>query len=113
MICVELYYKKDTIYRFKVSGHAGYADAGSDIVCAGVSTLVINTINSIEELTDEPLSINTIDNKQGIIDCTFSNRKVGTSDSKATILLDSMILGLKSLKQMYGEYIAINTKKND
>ena len=31
-----------------VIGHSGYAEAGSDIICAGVSALVINTINSIE-----------------------------------------------------------------
>ena len=33
---------------FSSLGHAGYADAGLDIVCAGVSALVINTINSID-----------------------------------------------------------------
>lgn len=110
MICVDLYFKKDTLYRFRLDGHAGYAEAGADIVCAGVSTLVINTINSIEELTDEPLSMNAVDSKKGIIDCTFLNRKNNQLDSKATVLLDSMILGLKSIKQMYGEYIVINTK---
>lgn len=110
MICVDLYFEKDTLYRFRLDGHAGYAEAGSDIVCAGVSTLVINTINSVEELTDEPLSMNTVDSKNGIIDCNFPNRKRNQLDSKATVLLDSMILGLKSIKQMYGEYIVINTK---
>ena len=34
---------------FHINGHAMYAEAGSDIVCAAVSALVINTINSIEE----------------------------------------------------------------
>ena len=32
---------------FDCLGHAGYADEGEDIVCAGISALVINTINSI------------------------------------------------------------------
>ena len=31
----------------------GYADVGQDIVCAGVSALVINTINSIEQFNRE------------------------------------------------------------
>ena len=33
---------------FDMSGHAGYDDIGKDIVCAAVSVLVINTLNSIE-----------------------------------------------------------------
>ena len=35
---------------FDMSGHAGYDDIGKDIVCAAVSVLVINTLNSIEVL---------------------------------------------------------------
>ena len=31
---------------FRMTGHAEYAEYGSDIVCAAVSVLVINTINS-------------------------------------------------------------------
>lgn len=36
---------------FDMSGHAGYDDIGKDIVCAAVSVLVINTLNSIERFT--------------------------------------------------------------
>ena len=33
---------------FQTEGHAEYAEPGEDIICAAVSILVINTINSIE-----------------------------------------------------------------
>ena len=33
---------------FTSEDHAGYAQEGKDIVCAGISALVINTVNSIE-----------------------------------------------------------------
>ena len=33
---------------FDCFGHAGYAQAGDDIVCAGISALVINMINSLD-----------------------------------------------------------------
>lgn len=36
-----------------VSGHAGYAEKGHDIVCAAVSILIYNLQNSIERLTDD------------------------------------------------------------
>ena len=41
---------------FDMSGHAGYDDIGKDIVCAAVSVLVINTLNSIERFTDDKTS---------------------------------------------------------
>lgn len=33
-----------------VSGHADYADEGSDIICASASTLLYTTINALEDL---------------------------------------------------------------
>lgn len=37
------------IYGIEVSGHAGYADAGSDIVCAGISVLADSLIMTAEK----------------------------------------------------------------
>ena len=34
---------------FIVSGHAGYAESGHDIVCAGVSASLMLTVNAITE----------------------------------------------------------------
>lgn len=49
-----IFYQKDGItFGFSVTGHAGYDESGKDIVCAGVSALVINTINSLETFTDD------------------------------------------------------------
>ena len=42
----------DKTYRgFSVSGHAGYENAGKDIICASVSALVIKNEKAVEELT--------------------------------------------------------------
>jgi uncharacterized protein YsxB (DUF464 family) len=38
---------------FTARDHAGYAEEGSDIVCAAVSALVIHTVNAIEQFTDD------------------------------------------------------------
>ena len=43
-------------YGMTIEGHAGYADAGQDIVCAGVSAIVQTLIQSVEDLT-----VDTID----------------------------------------------------
>jgi hypothetical protein len=106
---------KVTIYRnhegsytgFDCEGHAGFADAGEDIVCAGISVLVINTINSILKLTDTKLD-------------TYSDEKTGTIQvrvlkeygEKAELLIDSLILGIKGISENYGEeFIVLKLKE--
>ena len=42
---------------FCCDGHTGYASEGEDIVCAGVSAIVINTVNCLEDLLQEDIKI--------------------------------------------------------
>ncbi|MDB8682165.1 ribosomal-processing cysteine protease Prp, partial [[Ruminococcus] gnavus] len=41
--------------RIEIFGHAGYADPGKDIVCAGVTALTQTLIQSIDDLTDDEI----------------------------------------------------------
>ena len=43
--------KNQNVLGFECVGHAGFARFGQDIVCAGISILVQNTINSIQAYT--------------------------------------------------------------
>ena len=86
-------------------GHAGYADAGEDIVCAPISMLVINTINSLEVLTDAKMQINAEDS--GMIDLKFQE-DIGRD---GILLMDSLILGLKGVVKQYGkQYLKLKFK---
>ena len=88
-------------------GHAGYADAGNDIVCCAISILVLNTINSLDELTGAPMEVSS-DEKGGFIDCLFT----GSPDEGSTLLLDSMVLGLQSVVSEYGKkYLKLKFKE--
>ena len=89
---------KDTYKGFTCKGHSGYAVAGEDIVCAAISILVINTLNSLEMLTHARMELNT-DEDTGLIDCHFT--EILSEQSK--LLIDSMILGLKSIAEQYGK----------
>ena len=54
MVKVTVYQNQDDVYYgFRMEGHAGFAAYGNDIVCSAVSALVINTMNSIEQFTDD------------------------------------------------------------
>ncbi|MDD3415994.1 MAG: ribosomal-processing cysteine protease Prp [Lachnospiraceae bacterium] len=104
MITVDVY--KDSngvVSEFECLGHADYAEAGSDIVCAAVSVLVINTINSIDTFLQEDIHVR-MDQETGNIYCYFGR----IPSEGASLLLNSMILGLEDIEKNYGnDYIKI------
>ncbi|QUI23430.1 ribosomal-processing cysteine protease Prp [Vallitalea pronyensis] len=103
MINVNVYSKEKCIQGFELSGHAGYSEYGNDVVCAAVSVLVINTINSIENFTDDLYDCST-DEQIGYI--SFKLTDDGGNDSQ--LLLKSMLLGLESMRDEYGsDYIKL------
>ena len=91
--------KSDSKYKgFTCMGHAEYAAEGEDIVCAAISVLTINTINSIDELTDDEIIVSA-DDEEGDLQMYFTD-----APSKESILLmDSLKLGLETISSQYGE----------
>lgn len=83
---------------FRCLGHAGYAKHGSDIICAAVSALVLNTINSIEAFTADKFSCSQEENS-GLIEFII----VSEISRDATLLMDSLFLGLKGIEHDYGK----------
>ena len=54
MIRAEFYGSKGLLTGFRFSGHSGYAESGSDVVCASVSSAVQLTVNMLEEFGFSP-----------------------------------------------------------
>ena len=52
MINVKVNYLNDQIDELIVKGHSNFAPKGSDIVCAGVSAIVIGGLNAICSLVE-------------------------------------------------------------
>ena len=109
MINVSIFKDSSDEYRgFSLVGHAGYAESGSDIICAAASMLSMNTVNSIEKFTDDDFSCN-VDEKTGLLSLSFSDKQI-SNESK--LLVDSLVLGLVSIKESYGDtYIKISYKE--
>lgn len=92
---------------FHCIGHAEYADAGEDIVCAAVSVLVINTINSVEQLVSDEFELVT-EQESGRIDFSL---KDGYS-KESLLLIRSLVLGLQGIQKNYGtEYMTLIFKE--
>ncbi len=80
-------------------GHAGYAKKGKpDILCAAISATVVGTINALEELAGEKMSI-TQNEETGFIKCDFQD----TLQDKSIFLLDAMVLNLENISRQYGK----------
>jgi len=88
---------------FCSEGHAEYEELGQDIVCAAVSILVINTINSIETFTGDEFILDS--DESGFVEYHIK----GDPSKETSLLLDSMILGLTSMEgnEDYRDYIDI------
>ena len=108
MIRVTFYKKLETGYfGFCFKGHAGYAEAGQDIVCAAVSVLSINTINAIEQLTDTDFLCDADEQKGGYLKVILSDMKKRMDCHDAEILLKAMAIGLEDLSKQYKKYIRL------
>ncbi|HZK56490.1 MAG TPA: ribosomal-processing cysteine protease Prp [Desulfosporosinus sp.] len=96
------------IRAFELSGHAGYADSGQDIVCAGVSALSISACNGLEHF----LSVAPkVQESEGHLICQL----VGVPEQemeKAQWILQTMALGIEQIHGTYGQdYIIIDRRR--
>ncbi len=98
--------KNDQYLGFTCLGHAGYADEGEDIVCAGISALVINTVNSLEAFTTEQFET------EAEVPGEIAVRLEHPAGHDADLLLRSLVLGLQGIQTTYGdEYIVLDFRE--
>ena len=96
MIKISVLKENDII---KIEGHSGYSEAGSDIVCASVSSIAITSINAILKFDEEALKY---DKKDGYLQIEIL---------KHNDIVDKLILNMlelfKELSEQYKDYIKI------
>ena len=85
--------------RITIDGHAGYAEAGKDIVCAGVTALTENLIDSIESLTEDKIQYEI---SPGRVDIHYKDL---SEDGK--LLVDSFFLGICGIAKDFPEHVKI------
>lgn len=108
MTTITVFQSADGIYkRVLCEGHAGFAQAGADIVCAAVSILVLNTVNSIEKFGGQKF-LCSVEEEKGTVCLEMTEDP--TKETK--LLLDSMLLGLNGIREQYGkQYVKLEFKE--
>ena len=85
-----------------VDGHAGYAEKGNDIVCAAVSMLAQNLVNSLDMLTDDEVICHM---QNGHMDIQWKNLS-----ERGRLLVDSLFVGMDALQNTYADHVKIATR---
>ncbi len=94
---------------FSIKGHSGYAEAGSDIVCAGISALALTCDNALCRLVGiEPIERGGED---GFMEVLLPEKLTDAQMHDAQLLLQSLHLGLESIAQEYPGYVRLTTRK--
>ena len=109
MIKATVYVKDNKICEIEVAGHAEFSEAGKDIVCAAVSTLMFNTINAIEAFTEIPFGCDVEEKNGGYLKLAIP--KEGMEDHDTQLLLKTMELGLTAIETEYDRYLTLIHKE--
>lgn len=108
MTKVEIFRKNGNIIGYKASGHSGYSEQGSDIICSAISTSLQMTLIGIQEILKLKVDFKIND---GFLDVDLKN----ISQNKLTqtnILTEAMAMFLKELTKQYPKYIRLVEKED-
>ena len=109
MISAVLFRKGGEFTGFRASGHSGYAEEGSDIVCAAVSVLGTTCVNAMEKLLGVLAAVN--ENESGLLDFDLPEIPEAEKRSGAQLLMGALEQGLLDVQEAYPRYLKIQTKE--
>ncbi|MFO7319522.1 MAG: ribosomal-processing cysteine protease Prp [Limnochordia bacterium] len=109
MVRVTLHRRREAgdLVGFDALGHTGYAEHGSDIVCAAVSALTTVTVLGLQaRLGLDPYV--EVDEESGRLVCRLDPGAVDPGRwQRAQDLLETLALGLREIERDYRGYVAV------
>ncbi|MBQ8072820.1 MAG: ribosomal-processing cysteine protease Prp [Clostridia bacterium] len=108
MISAILYRKNGSFTGYHASGHSGYAEAGQDIVCAGVSVLGCTCVNAMESLLGVLVTVRA--NEDGLLAFDLPAMEPDQS-AGAQLLMGALGQGLSDLQEAYPGYLKFEIKE--
>lgn len=89
---------------FLIRGHAGYPEAGKDVVCAAVSSIAQSAVIGLKQVLGLQLGIEIGD---GYLECVLPENISDAEREKAGIILETMVFSMKDLENQYGKLIRV------
>lgn len=103
MVRVHVKRHQGNIQEVEIRDHAGYADAGQDLVCAGVSSIAVGMMNALDEMVPEACDF--------VLKEAYIKIETILQDETAGILLKGMYYQLSTMQESYADYITINDQE--
>lgn len=95
--------------RVEISGHAGYAPRGQDIVCAGASTLFYTLVHALREADVQKFHISESgDNQMIMVECASMQANPVAVDA----IYSTIAQGFAMLANNYPEYVEYTEVRN-
>ncbi len=100
----EFFTEDDRITGFSISGHSGYAEAGSDIVCAAISAVVTMAEATINDVCGAKAKVRVKEE-----DARITLMLPASCDEEETVqaVLSGLLVTLLSFKEDYPDYIEV------
>ena len=101
----EFFTDNDRITGFSVSGHSGYAEAGSDVVCAAISAVVTMAEATINDVCGAKAKVRVKDGEDNRVTLTLP----ASCDEEDTVqaVLAGMMVTLCGLRDDYPDNIEV------
>ncbi|KXZ40136.1 hypothetical protein SAMN05661008_01344 [Alkalithermobacter thermoalcaliphilus JW-YL-7 = DSM 7308] len=99
---------KGQIFEFEIKGHANYAQHGEDIVCAAVSALSQTVIIGLCDYLNIKCDFK-IDS--GYLHCKLPFELDKQKRLQADAVLETMVLGIKNIKEGYPSFVKLYEKE--
>ena len=100
----EFFTEGDRITGFSISGHSGYAEAGSDIVCAAISAVVTMAEATINDVCGAKAKVRVKDEQARI---TLTLPVSCDEEDTVQAVLAGLMIYLCSLRDDYSDYIEV------
>ena len=102
MICVDFLQKSSgQLVGFRISGHSGFASAGTDIVCAAVSSAAYMAVNTVTDILKAEAQVWADDGEMYL--------RIASKDiSSCRVLLEGLKLHLIGLEEQYPKAINVS-----
>ena len=94
------------IKEFSITGHANFAEYGSDIVCSAVSAVAQTAVIGLQYYFGKAVRV---EQEEGMLTCSLSKLKP-SEENAAEAILKTMYLGLKAIQAQYGEYVHLSVE---
>ena len=100
----EFFTQDDRVTGFSVSGHSGYAEAGSDIVCAAISAVVTMAEATINDVLGAKAKVRVKNDDARV---TLTLPASCDEEDAVQAVLAGMMLTLCSMRDDYPDYIEV------